>query len=163
TAVDAGSWEVTKKFGLPDVNLNNPHNMWTDRDQRLIYQTQWFSDKLTVFDLLTGRVLQNIALGEWPAHVEHAGATTPAHAALQRAIARGLLHGPCSCSVSTDATSTISCSSIRAPACHGGPSKVATKTVPLLAGYDPVTGHAPLDPGGSGALFIGGLPIQAPV
>src|SRR4030095_477901 len=69
TAIEPHQWEVTKKCGLPEVNLNNPHNMWTDRDQRLIYQTQWFSDKLTVFDRLTGRILNNIAIGEARAHV----------------------------------------------------------------------------------------------
>src|SRR5262249_28289455 len=69
TAIDATTWTVTKKFGLPQVNLNNPHNMWTDRDQTVIYQTQWFSNKLTVFDRLTGQVLQNIEIGESPAHV----------------------------------------------------------------------------------------------
>ena len=234
TAVDASTWQVTKKFGLPDVNLNNPHNMWTDRDQRLIYQTQWFSDKLTVFDRLTGHVLQNIAIGESPAHVMTRVDTDQVHVTLngedavielapggthvQRRIptqfgferpaqphahwmsfdgtkmvtpnsntndstqlnlvngsivakvpagllpiASGMMPDASKYYVSNYADSTITCISIGAPACHDGPNKVATKTIPLLAGYDPVTGHAPLDPGGSGAPFIGGLPIQTPV
>src|SRR5262249_11679653 len=55
------------------------------------------------------------------------------------------------------------CISIGAPACQDGPTKVAVKTIHLLAGYDPVTGSAPMDPGGSGAPLIGALPIQTPV
>ena len=34
--------------------MNNPHNMWTNSDQTVIYQTQWFSNKLTVFNRITG-------------------------------------------------------------------------------------------------------------
>ena len=234
TALDASTWQVTKKFALPEVNLNNPHNMWTDRDQRLIYQTQWFSDKLTVFDRLTGHVLQNIAIGESPAHVMTRVDTDQVHVTLngedavielapggthvQRRIptqfdferpaqphahwmsfdgkkmvtpnsntndatqlnlvtgkiakkvptgllpiASGMMPDASKYYVSNYADSTITCVSIGAPACHDGQNKVATKTINLLAGYDPVTGTAPLDPGGSGALFIGGLPIQTPV
>ena len=62
-----------------------------------------------------------------------------------------------------NADSTITCISIGAPACNDGNTKVAVKTIHLLAGYDPVTGSAPLDPGGSGAPLIGALPIQTPV
>jgi len=234
TAVDAKTWEVTKKFGLPEVNLNNPHNMWTDRDQRLIYQTQWFSDKLTVFDRLTGHVVQNIAIGESPAHVMTRVDTDQVHVTLngedavielapgathvQRRIptqfdferpaqphahwmsfdgkkmvtpnsntddstqlnlvngsivakvptgrlpiASGMMPDASKYYVSNYADSTITCVSIGAPACHDGQTKVATKTIHLLAGYDPVTGSAPADPGGSGAPLIGGLPIQTPV
>ncbi len=69
TAVNASTWEVTRKVALPQINMNNPHNMWTDRDQKLIYQTQWFDSKLTVFDRETGALLKNIEVGEAPAHV----------------------------------------------------------------------------------------------
>ena len=41
---------MTKKVALPQVNMNNPHNMWTDKDQTVIYQTEWFNNKLDVFD-----------------------------------------------------------------------------------------------------------------
>jgi len=234
TAVDARTWEVTKKFGLPQVNLNNPHNMWTDRDQRLIYQTQWFSDKLTVFDRLTGHVLQNIAIGESPAHVMTRVDTDQVHVTLNGEdavielapggthverriptqfdferpaqphahwmsfdgkkmvtpnsntndatqlnlvngsivakvptgnlpIASGMMPDSSKYYVSNYADSTITCISIGAKACRDGQNTVATKTIHLLAGYDPVTGSAPPDPGGSGAPLIGGLPIQTPV
>jgi DNA-binding beta-propeller fold protein YncE/plastocyanin len=69
TAVDVKNWAVTKKFGLPQINMNNPHNMWTDRKQRLIYQTQWFSNKLTVFDRDSGEHIRTIEVGDAPAHV----------------------------------------------------------------------------------------------
>ena len=69
TSVNVSSWEVTRKVALPEINMNNPHNMWTDKEQKLIYQTQWFDNKLTVFDRETGRLISNIAVGEAPAHV----------------------------------------------------------------------------------------------
>jgi len=69
TAIDATSWLPRRKVSLPQIEMNNPHNMWTDRSQTLIYQTQWFDSKLTVFDRLTGRLLDNIMVGEAPAHV----------------------------------------------------------------------------------------------
>jgi hypothetical protein len=69
TAVSATTWNVTRKVSLPAINMNNPHNMWTDLGQSVIYQTQWFDTKLTVFDRLTGALIQNIDVGEAPAHV----------------------------------------------------------------------------------------------
>ena len=69
TAVDTSSWAVTKKFGLPQQNMNNPHNMWPDRAQKLIYQTQWFSNKLSVFDRQSGKHVRTIEVGDAPAHV----------------------------------------------------------------------------------------------
>ena len=68
-AVDAATWKVVKRVALPGINMNNPHNMWTDRRQRVIYQTQWFDTKLTVFDRETGALVQNLDVGEAPAHV----------------------------------------------------------------------------------------------
>ena len=69
TAVNATTWQVTKKVSLPAINMNNPHNMWTDINQTVIYQTQWFDTRLTVFDRVTGAMLQDIHVGEAPAHV----------------------------------------------------------------------------------------------
>ncbi len=69
TRVDAATWQVTRKVALPKINMNNPHNMWTDRNQTLIYQTQWFDSKLAVFARLTGRLIKNISVGDAPAHV----------------------------------------------------------------------------------------------
>jgi DNA-binding beta-propeller fold protein YncE len=68
TAVDASSWRVTRKVAFPEINMNNPHNMWIDIGQKLIYTTQWFDTKLTVFDRTTGKLVRNIDVGEAPAH-----------------------------------------------------------------------------------------------
>ncbi|MCB1986128.1 MAG: copper oxidase [Burkholderiales bacterium] len=67
--VDATDWQVKRKVFLPDVELNNPHNMWTDRDQNLIYVTEWFDSKLTIFDRVSGQFIDRIQVGEAPAHV----------------------------------------------------------------------------------------------
>jgi DNA-binding beta-propeller fold protein YncE len=69
TALDATNFNVTKKFGIPEINLNNPHNMWPDRSGKLIYTTQWFSHKLTVFERATGKHVRTIDVGDAPAHV----------------------------------------------------------------------------------------------
>src|SRR5215467_10305410 len=57
TAVDTSSWKPRIKVALPQIDMNNPHNMWTDRDQNVIYQTQWFDDFLTTFDRKTGKFI----------------------------------------------------------------------------------------------------------
>jgi DNA-binding beta-propeller fold protein YncE len=69
TAVSATTFAVTKKIALPDINMNNPHNMWTDKDQTVIYQTQWFDNTLAVFNRTTGALVRNINVGPAPAHV----------------------------------------------------------------------------------------------
>ena len=69
TAVSGQTWQPTRKVALPQINMNNPHNMWTDKNQNLIYQTQWFDNKLTVFNRTTGQLVDNISVGESPAHV----------------------------------------------------------------------------------------------
>ena len=74
--------KVTRKVALPQINMNNPHNMWTDRNQNLIYQTQWFDSKLTVFNRTTGALLNNISVGESPSHVMTRVDTDQLHVAL---------------------------------------------------------------------------------
>jgi len=69
TAVDATNFTVVRKVGLPSINMNNPHNMWTDKDQKVIYQTQWFDTKLAVFNRASGNFVRNIEVGAAPAHV----------------------------------------------------------------------------------------------
>ena len=69
TAVDASSWNVTKKVALPQLDFNNPHNLWTDREQKLIYNTEWFGNRLAAFDRLTGKLVRSREIGEAPAHV----------------------------------------------------------------------------------------------
>jgi YVTN family beta-propeller protein len=69
SAVNATAWEITKKVALPEINMNNAHNMWTDKDQNLIYATQWFDNKTTIFDRITGKLVKNIEVGDDPSHV----------------------------------------------------------------------------------------------
>jgi len=69
SAVNGQTWQVRRKVALPNINMNNPHNMGTDKNQNLIYQTQWFDSKLAVFNRTTGQFLNNISVGESPAHV----------------------------------------------------------------------------------------------
>jgi DNA-binding beta-propeller fold protein YncE/plastocyanin len=75
TAVDATTFKVVRKVGLPHHGthsgdgMNNPHNMWTDKDQKVIYQTEWFDHYLTVFNRKTGEFVNRIEAGPAPAHV----------------------------------------------------------------------------------------------
>ena len=69
TAVNATTWDVTKKVALPELDFNNPHNLWTDRDQKLIYNTEWFGNRIVAFDRLTGKLVASKEVGESPAHV----------------------------------------------------------------------------------------------
>ena len=69
TAVDATNFTVVRKVGLPSINMNNPHNMWTDKDQTVIYQTEWFDHYLSVFDRTSGKLVRRLDAGLAPAHV----------------------------------------------------------------------------------------------
>ncbi len=69
SAINASVWEITKKVALPEINMNNAHNMWTDKDQNLIYATQWFDNKTSIFDRNTGKLVNNIEVGDDPSHV----------------------------------------------------------------------------------------------
>jgi len=82
TRVDATTWSVLRKVALPSIDMNNPHNMWTDRNQRLIYQTEWFDSKLTVFERETGHFLRQISVGEAPSHVMTRTDTDEVHVAV---------------------------------------------------------------------------------
>ncbi len=82
TAVETADWTVSRKVALPSVNMNNPHNMWTNRSQSVIYDTQWFDNKLTVFDRKTGALIRNVTVGEAPAHVMTRVDTDQVHVSL---------------------------------------------------------------------------------
>jgi YVTN family beta-propeller protein len=69
TKVDVTNWSIARKVALPSVDMNNPHNMWTDPDEQYIYQTEWFNDKLDVFDRNTGAFVRQITVGPDPSHV----------------------------------------------------------------------------------------------
>jgi DNA-binding beta-propeller fold protein YncE len=82
TNVNAVSWQPVRKVALPQVDMNNPHNMWTDKDQTLIYQTQWFDFRLTTFNRTTGKLLHDIEVGPDPSHVMTRTDTDHLHVAL---------------------------------------------------------------------------------
>ena len=82
TAIDVEKWQVSKKVALPQLNMNNPHNMWTDKDQTVIYQTEWFSNKLDVFDRETLQFIRQITVGQGPSHVMTRTDTDQLHVAL---------------------------------------------------------------------------------
>ncbi|MEV8444109.1 cupredoxin domain-containing protein [Actinosynnema sp. NPDC051121] len=82
TKVDVSSWQVDRKVALPEVNMNNPHNMWTDKDEKYIYQTEWFGNKLDVFERATGRFVRQIEVGPDPSHVMTRTDTDQLHVAL---------------------------------------------------------------------------------
>ncbi|MGH9035360.1 MAG: copper oxidase [Acidimicrobiia bacterium] len=69
TAYDAENWKMKSKWFAPEVNLNHPHNYWSDHDGQFLYSTNWFGDKLTVFERATGKVLREVVVGPSPSHV----------------------------------------------------------------------------------------------
>ena len=83
TQVNATSWKPVRKVALPDIDMNNPHNMWANRDQSQIYQTQWFDRRLTTFDRQTGRLLHDVEVGPDPSHVMTRTDTDQLHVALE--------------------------------------------------------------------------------
>jgi DNA-binding beta-propeller fold protein YncE/plastocyanin len=83
TQVNATTWLPTRKVFLPQINMNNPHNMWASRDQSQIYQTQWFDRRLTTFDRTTGRLLHDVDVGPDPAHVMTRVDTDQLHVSLE--------------------------------------------------------------------------------
>ena len=69
TVLDASTWKIKRKIALPQINMNNPHNIWSNRDQSIIFQTQWFDNKLTFINREDGSLINNIQIGNTPSHV----------------------------------------------------------------------------------------------
>ncbi len=69
TAVDTATWKVTKKVFGDSINMNHPHNMWTNTENDIIYQTQWFDSRLSSIDRNTAVVMDDITVGDSPSHV----------------------------------------------------------------------------------------------
>jgi plastocyanin len=82
TKINASTWAVEQKVSLPEINMNNPHNMWTDKDEKFIYQTEWFNNKLDVFERETGKFVRQIEVGPDPSHVMTRTDTDQLHVAL---------------------------------------------------------------------------------
>jgi hypothetical protein len=69
TVVSATGWDVKRKIALPEQKMNNGHNMWASHDQKQIYQTEWHGKSLYVLNRANGKLLQEIEIGNDPAHV----------------------------------------------------------------------------------------------
>jgi|GEM_PF-779876 len=82
TMLNAESWKIERKIAAPDIDMNNPHNMWTDKDEKYIYQTEWFGHMLDVFDRNTGQLVRRIEVGPSPTHVMTRTDTDQLHVAL---------------------------------------------------------------------------------
>ncbi len=82
TMLNASTWEIERKIAAPEINMNNPHNMWTDKNEKYIYQTEWFSNMLDVFDRKTGKLVRRIEVGPGPTHVMSRTDTDQLHVAL---------------------------------------------------------------------------------
>ena len=62
-------WTVKRKIALPNQKMNNAHNLWASHDQKQIYNTEWHGRSLFVHNQTDGTLLQEIVLGNDPAHV----------------------------------------------------------------------------------------------
>jgi len=82
TMLNAETWTIDRKIAAPEINMNNPHNMWTDKAEKYIYQTEWFSNMLDVFDRQTGKLIRRIEVGPSPTHVMSRTDTDQLHVAL---------------------------------------------------------------------------------
>ena len=82
TRINTETWEIERKISAPQINMNNPHNMWTDKDMKYLYQSEWFSDKIDVFDRVSGELLRQIEVGPSPTHVMTRTDTDELHIAL---------------------------------------------------------------------------------
>ena len=81
TVVDTGDWSVERKLAMPtlgihdpqslstNLGMNNPHNMWADAKNEVIYQTQWFDKRMVTFERESGKVIKDTFVGESPSHV----------------------------------------------------------------------------------------------
>jgi YVTN family beta-propeller protein len=69
TRINAENWNIERKIAAPGINMNNPHNMWTDKDYKFLYQSEWFDDEIDVFDRESGKHIRTTQVGHNPAHV----------------------------------------------------------------------------------------------
>ncbi|MFC4948617.1 YncE family protein [Pseudonocardia sp. GCM10023141] len=69
TKVDVEKWSVDQKISAPGIDMNNTHNMWTDKNYQYLYANEWFNNKTDVFDRKTGKFIRQIEVGHNPAHV----------------------------------------------------------------------------------------------
>lgn len=69
SVVNTSNWDVEKKIALPEINMNHPHNMWTNAEQDIVYQTQWFDSRMVAIDRQSGEMIKDVFVGQSPSHV----------------------------------------------------------------------------------------------
>jgi DNA-binding beta-propeller fold protein YncE len=69
TRINTEDWTIDTKISGSSVNMNNPHNMWTDANYQYLYQSEWWDDDIDVFDRETGEHIRNTVVGPNPAHI----------------------------------------------------------------------------------------------
>src|SRR5215216_3283557 len=72
TVVDAGSFQVEREVTGLDPQAqgrrNNPHNMWADTLNRIVYNGHWFGRWHNKIARATGDVLTTVEVGDAPTH-----------------------------------------------------------------------------------------------
>jgi hypothetical protein len=69
TKLNAENWTIERKIAAPEINMDNPHNMWTDKDEKMLYVDEWWSHWTDVFDKQTGKLIRRFDVGPSPTHV----------------------------------------------------------------------------------------------
>jgi YVTN family beta-propeller protein len=69
TKVNVEDWTIDRKIAAPEINMNNVHNMWTDKNYKYLYGNEWFDNETDVFDRETGKFIRSLEVGPNPAHV----------------------------------------------------------------------------------------------
>jgi len=69
TKINVEDWTIDRKIAAPEINMNNVHNMWTDKDYKYLYGNEWFDNETDVFDRETGKFIRSLEVGPNPAHV----------------------------------------------------------------------------------------------
>jgi hypothetical protein len=69
TAWDTETWQMKSKWFGASVDLNNPHNQWTNADGSRMFVTNWYGSALATLDTRDGKVLNELEIGPSPSHV----------------------------------------------------------------------------------------------
>lgn len=69
TKINVEDWTIDRKIAAPEINMNNVHNMWTDKNYKYLYGNEWFDSETDVFDRETGKFVRSLEVGPNPAHV----------------------------------------------------------------------------------------------
>lgn len=69
TKINVEDWTIDRKIAAPEINMNNVHNMWTDKTYKYLYGNEWFDSETDVFDRETGKFVRSLEVGPNPAHV----------------------------------------------------------------------------------------------